>query len=60
MATGAKIQILEGHSSPVIALAFSPDETQRASGSWGWRVSKDTAVRVWDTATGGGQQIFET
>lgn len=51
--TGKKLTTLSGHAaededrlpnSPILALAFSPDGTQFASGS------TDTTVRLWDTA----------
>ena len=49
----AILQILEGHSRSVDALAFSPDGKQLMSGSI------DSTVRVWDTATGTALQILE-
>ena len=49
----AILQILEGHSSVVDAVAFSPDGKQLASGSL------DKTVRVWDVATGATLQILE-
>src|SRR5262249_23479635 len=36
----------EGHSKPVISVAFSPDGKRLATGS------DDTSIRLWDTATG--------
>jgi WD40 repeat protein len=49
----AVLQILEGHSGYVSAVAFSPDGKQLASSSY------DTTVRVWDAATGATLQILE-
>jgi WD40 repeat protein len=40
------IQTLAGHSSSVLAVAFSPDGKQIASGS------KDTTIKLWDAVTG--------
>ena len=50
---GTHQQTLEGHSRPVIAVAFSPDGKTLASGSW------DETIRLWDTATGTHQQTLE-
>lgn len=44
--SGAHIRTLEGHERAVVALSFSPDGTELASGS------DDTTIRVWDVATG--------
>ncbi|KAL2270157.1 hypothetical protein VTJ83DRAFT_2341 [Remersonia thermophila] len=59
MATGMKDrwdahrQTLEGHSSGVFAIAFSPDGHTLVSGS------EETTIRLWDTATGIYQQTLE-
>ncbi|SLM34643.1 nacht and wd40 domain protein, partial [Lasallia pustulata] len=50
----ATLQTLEGHSSIVMAVAFSPDGKQLASGS------DDMTVRIWDAATGATLQTLES
>jgi WD40 repeat protein/serine/threonine protein kinase len=44
--TGRRQHILRGHTQPVAGLAFSPDETQLATGSL------DGTLTLWDVATG--------
>ena len=44
--TGAEVNLLTGHKSFVTFVAFSPDGTMLASGSW------DTTIRLWDVRTG--------
>jgi WD40 repeat protein len=47
------LQTLEGHSSEVTSVAFSPDGKVLASGSW------DSTVRLWYTGTGAALQTLE-
>ncbi|SLM35266.1 nacht and wd40 domain protein, partial [Lasallia pustulata] len=49
----ATLQTLEGHSSSVSAVAFSPAGKQLASGS------RDNTVRIWDAATGATLQTLK-
>ena len=44
--TGTCMRTLEGHTSWVRSVAYSPDGKHLASGSF------DTTVKIWDTATG--------
>ena len=38
--------VFKGHSKPVLSVAFSPDSTKLASGSW------DGTIRLWNVSTG--------
>lgn len=44
--TGQEILTFEGHTGPVVAVAFSPDGSQLVSGAF------DTLAKIWDVATG--------
>jgi len=44
--TGAEERRLLGHTSGISSLAFNPDSSRLASGSW------DESIRVWDPSTG--------
>ena len=47
------LQTLEGHSSPIWSMAFSPDGHTLASGSF------DKTIKLWDTTTGTELQTLE-
>ena len=46
VATGVQSRCLTGHTDTVTCLAFTPDGTSIASGSW------DTTIRLWDVQSG--------
>ncbi len=48
--TGQVIRTLEGHTGPVMSVAFSPDGLRLASA--GVEASEDGTVKVWDANTG--------
>jgi WD40 repeat protein len=50
---GAYLQTLEGHSSVVRSVTFSPDSTRLAS------ASLDCTVKIWDASSGTCLQMFE-
>ena len=50
--TGEQKGTLTGHTETVESVAFSPDGTTLAGGSW------DRTVRLWDVKTGEQKQVF--
>jgi len=50
---GSNAQVLKGHSDGVIAVVFSPDGKQLASGSF------DETIRIWDIASGATLQVLK-
>lgn len=52
-APAALLRVLEGHTSPVYAIAFSPNGSRLAS------ASSDGTLRLWDTASGHTVEILK-
>ena len=53
LAEGRAGAVLQGHSGPVVSLAFTPDGKRLVSGSW------DGSVRVWSVDDGTALTVFE-
>ena len=57
---GGQLQdILEGHTRGISSLAFSPDGTKLASGSWGSFSGEHNTLRMWDVDNGKIRATFE-
>ena len=53
LSTGEALKVLEGHTSYVLSVAFSSDDSRIVSGS------DDKSVRVWDASTGEALKVLE-
>ncbi|MYC14008.1 MAG: hypothetical protein F4Y39_09815 [Gemmatimonadetes bacterium] len=53
VATRRAISVLQGHTSIITSIAFSPDGKTLVSGSW------DATIKLWDVATGRNVATFE-
>ena len=52
ISTGGQRAVLQGHSQPVLAVAFSPDGTRLASGGGSTETGEDSTIRLWEVSSG--------
>jgi hypothetical protein len=57
--TGGQRAVLQGHTSPVLTLAFSPDGSLLASGSGDEATNTDSVIRLWDVGTNQTTAVLE-